>query len=201
MPPATNMNTPGWERRRWHRQNKDKRHIYTPTWHGTQTHTHREKQLVVCATRALVRLYRLPRSQSKTVVKPCKFGIFSHWHENTTRSRSRESYNTHGDKKNQPQQKGKGEKGIGQKKATVPYHCSFCPISFRLLCLARGGPYLPYSQRWVWLVHCSESHTPGISPRFYLGLPWSHFHGNCRGWGDEGRRVRSYFQGPEGIVE
>lgn len=97
-------------------------------------------------------------------------------------------------KKNKQQEKGKG---IGQKMATVPYHCSFCPISFRLLCLARGGPYLPYSQRWVWLGHCSESHTPGISPRFYLGLPWSRFHGNCRGWGGEGRRVRSYFQDPE----
>lgn len=54
---------------------------------------------------------------------------------------------------------------------------------------ARQGPYLPYFQRWVWLGHCSSSHTPGISPRFYLGLPWIHSHENCKGSGVVGRNV------------
>lgn len=51
----------------------------------------------------------------------------------------------------------------------------------------RQGPYLPCFQRWVWLGHCSLSHTPGISPRFYLGLPWIRSHENCKGlgwWGE-----------------
>lgn len=81
-------------------------------------------------------------------------------------------------------------KGIGQKSATVPYHCSFCPITFNAFS-TRQGPYLPCFQRWVWLGHCSLSHTPGISPRFYLGLPWIHSHENCRGSGVWGERWQS----------
>lgn len=81
-------------------------------------------------------------------------------------------------------------KSIGQKKAPIPYLLYlFCPISFRFLC-TWNGPYLPYSQRWVWLGHCSLSHTPGISPRFYLGPPWSHSHGNCKGWWRAGREFQ-----------
>lgn len=81
-------------------------------------------------------------------------------------------------------------KSIGQKKSPILYLLYlFCPISFRFLC-TWNGPYLPYSQRWVWLGHCSLSHTPGISPRFYLGPPWSHSHGNCKGWWRAGREVQ-----------
>lgn len=73
----------------------------------------------------------------------------------------------------------KNRKGIGQKRATGPYRCSFCPISFRLSA-AECKPYLPCFQRWVWLGHCSWSHTPGISPKFYPGPPWTHSHESCR---------------------